>query len=163
MPSSDDLSVTKDVSGRRRKRRNSLLLLLAAGLLLFGAAAGALYYALRPVTLRIAVGPPASDDQKLIQAMAQAFARDRSAIRLFPITTDGAAGSLALLGASKSDLAVARADLDVPADAETVAIVRKNVVVLWAPFGLAGKGSKKQPASKVTAIDDLAGRKVGII
>jgi TRAP transporter TAXI family solute receptor len=163
MPSSDDFSETKDVSGRRRKRRNSLLLLLAAGLLLFGVAAGALYYVLRPVTLRIAVGPPGSDDQKLIQAMAQAFARDRSAVRLFPITTDGAVESLALLGASKADLAVARADLDVPGDAETVAIVRKNVVVLWSPSGLPGKGSKKQPAPKIKAIDDLAGHRVGII
>jgi TRAP transporter TAXI family solute receptor len=163
MPSSDDPGETKDVSGRRRKRQNSLLLLLAAGLLLFGVAAGALYYVLRPVTLRIAVGPPGSDDQKLIQAMAQAFARDRSAVRLLPITTDGAVESLALLGASKADLAVARADLDVPGNAETVAIVRKNVVVLWSPSGLPGKGSKKQPAPKIKAIDDLAGHRVGII
>ncbi|HXM35421.1 MAG TPA: hypothetical protein VN920_09560, partial [Pyrinomonadaceae bacterium] len=86
-----------------------MLLLLAAGFLLFGATAGALYYALRPVTLRIAVGPPGSDDEKLIQAMAKAFADDGRAVRLSPITTDGAVESLALLGASKADLAVARA------------------------------------------------------
>jgi TRAP transporter TAXI family solute receptor len=162
MSSSDDTSQTS-LSRRRRRRRNSLLLLLAAGFILFSAAAGALYYALKPVTLRIAVGPPGSDDLKLIQAMAQAFDRDRNAVRLSPIATEGAVQSIALLGAAKADMAVARADLDMPADAETVAIVRKNVVVLWAPSGLAGKGSKKQPASKVKAIDDLAGRKVGII
>jgi TRAP transporter TAXI family solute receptor len=140
-----------------------LLLLLAAGLLLFCAAAGGLYYALKPVTLRTAVGPPGSDDLKLIQAMTKAFDHDRSAVRLSPITTEGAVQSIALLGAAKADLAVARADLDMPADAETVAIVRKNVVVLWAPSGLAGKGSKKQPAAKIKAIDDLAGHRVGII
>ena len=142
MTSSDDLSETRELSGRSRKSRTSLLLLLVAGMLVFGAAAGVLYYALRPTTLRIAVGPAGSDDQKLIVAMAQSFARDGSAVRLSPITTDGAAASLALLAASKADLAVARGDLDMPAEAETVAIVRKNFVVLWSPSGLAGKGSK---------------------
>src|SRR3984893_17003382 len=161
MSSSDDIGQT--IERRRRRRRNSLLLLLVAGFLLFGAAAGALYYVWKPVTLRIAVGPRGSDDHKMIQAMAQAFDQDRSAVRLSPIATDGAVQSIALLGAAKADLAVARADLDMPADAETVAIVRKNVVVLWAPSGLPGKGSKKQPAAKIKAIDDLAGHKVGII
>jgi TRAP transporter TAXI family solute receptor len=140
-----------------------LLLLLAAGLVLFCAAAGGLYYALKPVMLRTAVGPPGSDDLKLIQAIAQAFNRDRNAVRLAPTTTEGAVQSIALLGAAKADLAVARADLDMPADAETVAIVRKNFVVLWAPSGVAAKGAKKQPAAKIKAIDDLAGHRVGII
>ncbi len=163
MSSLDHPGTTRDLSVRRRKRRNSLLLLLAAGLLLFGVAAAALYYVLQPVTLRIAVGPPGSDDQKLIQAMAQAFAHDRSSVRLSPITTDGAVESLALLGSAKADLAVGRADLDMPPDAETVAIVRKNVVVLWSPSGLPGKGSRKQPAAKIKTIDDLEGHRVGII
>src|ERR1700716_1763161 len=104
MSSSDHPGETRDVSRRRRKRRNSLLLLLAAGLLAFAVAAAALYYVLQPVTLRIAVGPPGSDDQKLIQAMAQAFSRDRSAVRLAPVATDGAVQSLAFLGAAKADL-----------------------------------------------------------
>jgi TRAP transporter TAXI family solute receptor len=140
-----------------------LLLVLAVGLLVFAGAAGALYYALRPVTLRIAVGPPGSDDQKLIQALAQAFAADRREIRLAPITTDGAVESLALLGAGKADLAVARGDLEMPGVAETVAIVRKNFVVLWSPSGLPGKGSKRQPAPKIKTLDDLEGHRVGII
>jgi TRAP transporter TAXI family solute receptor len=161
--SSDGVSETRDLSGRRRKRRNTSLLVLAAGLLLFCAATGTLYYALRPATLRIAVGPPGSDDQKLIQAMAQGFDLDRSRVRLSPITTDGAVESLGLLGARKADLAVARGDLDMPSEAEIVAIVRKNFVVLWSPSGLAGKGSKRQPAPKIKTIDDLAGHRIGVI
>jgi TRAP transporter TAXI family solute receptor len=151
------------VAVRRRKNRISALLVLAAGLLLFAAAGGALYWALRPVTLKIAVGPPGSDDQKLIQALAQTFARDKSSVRLAPITTEGATESIALLAAGKADLAVARGDLDMPADAESVAILRKNVVVLWAPPGLPAKGSKKQPTAKIKGIDDLAGHRVGVI
>ena len=148
---------------RRRKRNNYSLLVLAAGMFIFAAAAGTLYYALRPVTLRIAVGPPASDDQKLIQALAQTFARDGSPVRLSPIITEGAAESIALVAASKADLAVARGDLDLPANAESVAILRKNVVVLWAPSGLPPKGSKKSPAPKIKSLDDLAGHRVGVI
>src|SRR3954451_23707019 len=147
----------------RRKRKNYSLLILAAGIFLFGVAAGTLYYVLRPVTLRIAVGPSGSDDQKLVQALAQTFARDGSPVRLSLVTTEGAIESIALFSAGKADLAVARGDLDMPADAESVAILRKNVVVLWASSGLAAKGSKKSPAAKIKGIDDLAGHRVGVI
>jgi TRAP transporter TAXI family solute receptor len=160
MPSSDPET---RASLRRRKNRISALLVLAAGLLLFAVAGGALYLALRPVTLRIAVGPPGSDDQKLIQALAQTFAHDKSSVRLSPVSTEGAAESIALLGAGKTDLAVARGDLDMPADAESVAILRKNVVVLWAPSGLPAKGAKKPPTPKIKTIDDLASHRVGVI
>src|SRR3954469_5048666 len=151
------------ISRRRRKRRSYSLLILAAGIFLFGVAAGTLYLLLRRITLRIAVGPPGSEDQKLVQTLAQIFARDGSHIRLAPITTEGAAESIALFAASKADLAVARGDLDLPANAESVAILRKNVVVLWAPSGLPAKGSKKKPAAKINGIDELAGHRVGVI
>src|ERR1700710_2577033 len=150
-------------SQRRRQRRGYALLILAAGMLAFGVAAGTLYYVLRPVTLRIAVGPPGSEDQKLVQLMAQTFARDGSAVRLSPITTDGAAESIALFTAGKAELAVARGDLNLPANAESVAILRKNVVVLWSTPPMPGKNGKKQTAVKVKTLDELAGHKVGVI
>jgi TRAP transporter TAXI family solute receptor len=137
--------------------------MLLAGLFIFVGAAAALSVALRPETLRIAVGPSGSDDQKLIQALAQTFARQKSAVRLAPIPTDGATQSLALLRASKTDLAVTRGDLDMPADAQSVAILRKNFVVLWAPSGLPVKGAKRTPAPKIKSLDDLAGHRIGVI
>jgi TRAP transporter TAXI family solute receptor len=158
-----DQSETSAPSRPRRKRKNYSLLILAAGIFLFGVAAGTLYYVLRPTTLRIAVGPAGSDDQKLIQLMAQTFARDGSSIRLAPVTTEGTAESIALFTAGKADLAVARGDLNLPANAESVAILRKNVVVLWAPSGIAPKGSKKTPAPKIKSLDELAGHRVGVI
>lgn len=161
--STSDSGSTSGEPLRRRKRRDYSLLVLAAGIFLFGAAAATLYYVLRPVTLRIAVGPPGSDDQKLIQALAQIFARDSLSVRLAPISTEGATESLALLTAKKADLAVARGDLDLPGNAESVAILRKNVVVLWAPSGLPAKGSKKQPAAKIKEIGELAGHRIGVI
>src|SRR5882762_4358111 len=109
----------------RRKRKNYSLLILAAGIFLFGVAAGTVYYVLRPVVLRVAVGPPGSDDQKLVQALAQTFAREQSSVRLAPVQTEGAPESIALLTSGKTDLAVARGDLEMPADAQSVAILRK--------------------------------------
>ena len=85
---------------RRRKRKDYSLLVLLAGILLFGAVAAATYYVLRPVTLRIAVGPAGSDDEKLIKALALAFVHEGSPVRLTPIVTEGATESIALLAAS---------------------------------------------------------------
>src|SRR5256886_10152427 len=163
MASFDGTGETSDAARRRRRRSNTLLMVLAIGFLIFGSAAGALYYALQPVTLRIAVGPPGSDDHKVIEATAGAFANESRTVRLSPITTDGAVEALALLGAGKADLAVGRGDLEMPADAQTVAIVRKNFVVLWAPSGLAGKSPKRKPAPKIMEIADRAGQRVGVL
>jgi TRAP transporter TAXI family solute receptor len=147
----------------RQKRRRFSFFILFAGIFVFIATAGALYVALRPEVLRIAVGPAGSDDQKLIQALAQTFTRQQSPVRLSVIPTDSANESLALLRANKADLAVARGDLDMPADAQSVAILRKNMVVLWAPSGLPAKGSKKTPSPKVKSLEDLAGHRLGVI
>jgi len=163
MSLSDGTNETSDAVRRQRRKSNSLLLALAVGFLVFGAAAGGLYYALRPATLRIAVGPLGSDDYKVIQAVAEAFVSESRAVRLSPITTDGAAEALALLGAGKADLAVGRGDLEMPADAQTVAIVRKNFVALWSPSGPVGKSPKRKPAPKIKGIADLARHKVGVI
>lgn len=152
-----------DAARRGRKRTKTLLLSLGIGFLIFAAAAGTLFYALRPVTLRIAVGPPGSNDHKVIEAMTEAFANESRTVRLSPIATAGAAEALALLGAGKADLAVGRGDLEMPADAQTVVILRKNFVVLWTSPGPARKGSKRKPAPKIKEIADLEGRRVGVI
>lgn len=147
--------------GGNKKARLSLV--LVTGLFVFAAAAGALYLVLQPTTLRIAVGPAASDDHRLIQALAQALARGSSPVRLSLTTTAGPVDSAKLLGSGKADLAVARADnSDLPANAQSVAIMRKNVVVLWSPSGRPPKGAR-EPRPKIKAIENLAGRRVGVV
>lgn len=130
-------------------------------MLIFAAIAGASFLILRPTTLRIAVGPPGSDDQQLIEALARSFARE-GPVRLTLMVTAGPVDSIALLRNRKADLAVARGDEEMPDGAEFVAILRRNVVVLWAS-GLPRKGSKGETKSKIKGIDDLPGHRVGII
>lgn len=160
MSSTDGLNA--DLSLRSRRKRAPLLI-LAAALLVFAAIAGASFLLLRPITLRIAVGPSGSDDQKLVQALAQSFAREGSPVRLSLINTAGSVDSIALLGAGKTDLAVTRGDEEMPDGTESVAIVRKNVVVLWSPSGAPRKGSKKESKTKIKGIDDLEGHRVGVV
>lgn len=132
---------------------------LAATLAIVLVVVGAIYVAMRPVTLKIAVGPPNSDDARVIQAIAQAFGRERGYIRLRPVITDGAVASAAALANKTVELAVIRGDLEVPKDAASVAVMRKNLVVIWVPS--AGKGKKAK--SSITKIQNLAGKRVGVI
>ena len=160
MSSSDGLTGAADLQIRTRKKRHSPFLVLAAGLLMFAALVGASFLLLRPTTLRIAVGPSGSGDQNLIEALAQNFAREASPVRLVVIPTAGAVDSIAVLKAGKADLAVARGDEEMPDGTQSVAILRKNVVVLWAP---SRRGSRKETRSKIKAIADLAGRRIAVV
>src|ERR1700755_3400884 len=113
MTLSDRLNGAEDRPPRERPRHGwSPFLALAAGLLLFAAAVGGAYIALRPTTLRIAVGPAGSNDLQLIQALAQTFAQDAASVRLSVVATAGGIESIAALGSGRADLAVARTDED---------------------------------------------------
>ena len=145
------------------RNRSSPFLLIAASLMIFAAVAAAAFLLSRPTSLRIAVGPPGSEDQKLIQNLAQEFITEGSPVRLTVVSTAGPVESLGLLAAGEADLAVGRADEDMPKGAGSLAILRKNVVVLWAPSGAPKKGGKKEPKSKIKEIADLDGKRVGVL
>jgi TRAP transporter TAXI family solute receptor len=93
-----------------------------------------------------------------VQALTQAFSQSHASVRLRPVQTDGAVASADLLGAGKADLAIIRGDLDVPKNAQAVATLRKNFVVLWVP---PRKGRKA--GAKITKIAQLAGHRVGVV
>jgi len=144
----------------RSAASKAALITLAGALAILGSLVGAYYFAMRPVTLRIAVGPANSDDLKVVQALTQSFVQTHAYVRLRPVQTDGATASADELAAGKVDLAIVRGDLDVPKNAQAVATLRKNVVALWVP-PVKGKGKKAPP--KITKIAQLAGRKVGVV
>jgi TRAP transporter TAXI family solute receptor len=146
----------------RSAKRRATFVLLAGVLAIVGVLAAGYYFAMRPVTLRIAVGPPNSDDIKVVQALAQALNNQpHGLVRLRPVQTDGAAASATLLGDGKADLAIIRGDLDVPKNAQAVATLRKNVAVLWVPPAAKAKG--KKAGFKITKIAQLAGRRIGVV
>jgi len=132
---------------------------LAGILAVVGTLAGAYYFAMRPVTLRIAVGPANSDDLRLVQKLTQAFAHH--SVRLRPMQTDGATASAQALADGGADLAIIRGDLEVPKNAQAVATLRKNVAVLWVPPSAKGKGRKAGP--KITKIPQLSGHRIGVV
>jgi TRAP transporter TAXI family solute receptor len=159
MTSGPELTESPKAPLARSARRSITFVILAAVLAIIGAVAGGYYFAMRPVTLRIAVGPPNSDDLRVVQALTQAFAQTHSRIRLRPIQTDSVVTSAQTLADGKADLAIIRGDLNVPKNAQAVATLRKNVAVLWVPA--ATKGKKAGP--KITKIAQLAGRRIGIV
>lgn len=152
------LDLAETPTSPRSAARRTALVSLALVLAIIGALAGGYYFAMRPVTLKIAVGPANSDDIKVVQTLTQAFAQNKSYVRLRPVQTDGATASAEALAESKVDLAIVRGDLDVPKNAQAVATLRKNVVVLWS---VPGKGKKK--GAKITKIPQLAGHRVGVV
>jgi TRAP transporter TAXI family solute receptor len=158
---SDLLNGMRDLPQRGRRRKGSPFLVLAATLAFFAAAAGTLFLILRPTTLRIAVGPVGSEDHAIIQAMSQNFSRDGLGVRLALVPTAGPVDSIAALAGDKADLAVGRADEEMPEGATSVAVLRKNFVVLWA--AARPKGSGKGGKTSIKAIADLAGKRVGVV
>ncbi|MCG6204700.1 TAXI family TRAP transporter solute-binding subunit [Rhodopseudomonas sp. HC1] len=145
----------------RPVRRRMRLISLATILALVGALSAAYYFAMRPATLKIAVGPQAGDDVRLIQALAQVFSRERNTVRMRPIVTDGPAASASALRTNAADLAVIRGDLPVPRNARSVAVLHKNLAVLWAPGKIVGKRGKGTAA--ISEITQLVGKRVGVI
>lgn len=135
-----------------------MLITIAAVLAIFGTLIGGYYFAMRPVTLKIAVGPANSDDLKVVQALTQAFVQNHNYVRLRPVQTDGATASADALAQGKVDLAIVRGDLNVPKNAQAVAILRKNVAVLWVPPRAKGK-----KGARITKIPQLAGHRIGVV
>jgi TRAP transporter TAXI family solute receptor len=146
----------------RPAKRRVIFVTLAGVLAIVGALVAAYYFAMRPVTLRIAVGPANSDDLKVVQNLTQAFNNQRgSQVRLRPVQTEGATASATMLGEGKADLAIIRGDLDVPKNAQAVATLRKNVAVLWVPSSAKIRGKKAAPA--ITKIAQFEGRRIGVL
>jgi TRAP transporter TAXI family solute receptor len=144
----------------RSAARRAVLVTIAGVLAIIGTLAAGYYFAVRPVTLKIAVGPANSDDIKVVQRLTQAFVQNKSYVHLKPVPTEGAVASAQALAQGHVDLAIIRGDLEVPKNAQAVATLRKNFVVLWAP---PAKGKGKKAGPKITKISQLAGRKVGVI
>src|SRR5262245_6609490 len=145
-------------SRTRLMLRHTWLVTIAGVLALAGLVAAAFYYSSQPTTLKIAVGPPNSEDVRVVQTIAQQLARERASIRLRILVKDGPIESSKAVDSGDADLAVVRRDRAMPQNGQAVAILRRNVVVLVAPPPLppppAAATKAKRPAKKAAAKDD---------
>lgn len=147
---------TTEKARPRRARRFPALLALACVLSIATVALAVGYWAWQPATLRIAVGPPGSDDDALVQAMVQAFDTRDSPVHLVPVASNGPLQDITMLANGQADLAVTRGDLQLPSTARSMAILRRNVLALWSAVP---RGAKP----RVKALADLAGRRLGVV
>ena len=156
-----DLADTQTTPAQRSRMRPAVFIVIAGILAIVGALAGAYYFAMRPVVLKIAVGPPNSDDLKVVQALTQAFAQSHASVRLRPVPTEGAGESAQALATGKVDLAIVRGDLEVPKNARRLrpcARTSRSSGFRRPPRARAARAAPRSPRSS-----QLAGHKVGVI
>ena len=132
--------------------RRIWLVLAAGGFALAGITAFTVHYYAQPTVLKIAVGPPKSEDTRMIGAISGQLGRDRAPIRMRVLEKAGSEEAAAAVDNGEADLAVVRRDLAMPTTGQAVAILRRQFVVIMA-----------MPGSGIEKITDLAGRKIGVI
>ena len=143
---------------RFRMMRHRWLIVLNGLLLLTAASSAALYLFAQPTTFIIAVGPPNSDDVRVVQFLGNQLARDNAPVRLNTVVVANSSESAKLLDSGKADLAVVRHDLAIPRNGQAVLVLRKNYVALFAA-GAAGDATMP----KLEKIEDLAGHRIGVV
>lgn len=168
------------VDGRSRRARLSRTLrqawfVVPFGVFLLMGVAGAAFYfsfSLPPTTLRFAAGPPASEDARLVQALAQQFVRDRASMRLTPVIEEGAAAAAHALDADQADLAIVRRDIAYPEAGQTIAELRESFVAIIVPAAgsqatsgakAQRKSAKAKKSKPIEKIEDLKGRRIGVV
>jgi ABC-type nitrate/sulfonate/bicarbonate transport system substrate-binding protein len=136
----------------RQNRRRVLLMILACLLAGIGLGAVVWWFCFAHLTLRVATGPLGSDGQKFFAAFVRtvADAHPRVRLKLVPMA-ESAAGAQALT-AGVADLAVVRSDMLTSTEAQTIAILRRDVVGLVVP-----------PHTPIAKVSDLAGKTLGLV
>src|SRR5215218_731825 len=114
--------------------RHTAFMVTLAVLLCGGVGAFAYLLSTQPTELTIAVGPPNSEDTRVVQSIATQLAREQFNIRLHTKVLDGGpSAAAAAIDNGQADLAVVRRDAGMPKNGQAVAILRKNVVVFIVP------------------------------
>jgi TRAP transporter TAXI family solute receptor len=136
----------------RQNRRRVLLVILACLLAGVGLGAVVWWYSFAHLTLRVATGPMGSDGQKFFAAFVRtvADAHPRVRLKLMP-TADSEANAKALV-AGEADLAVVRSDMLTSTEAQTIAILRRQVVGLVVP-----------PHTPIEKVRELSGKTIGLV
>jgi len=136
----------------RQNRRRVFLVILACLLVGIGLAAAVAWFFFVHITLHVATGPMGSDGQKFFAAFVRTVADAHPRVRLKIVPTADREASMKALVAGEADLAVVRSDLLTSTAAQTIAILRRDVVGLVSP-----------PHAPIEKVRDLAGKTIGLV
>jgi|SRR5215211_1786609 len=117
-----------------------------------------LYLAFGPQYLRIAVSRAETADLKVIQTMARLLEGEHGRIRISPVVKDSATEVVESLRQAKADLAIARSAPEFGSEMQSVAVFRKNFVILWV-----ANGSTNQKLKRVQKLQDFDGRAIRVV
>ena len=109
------------------------------------------YVAVRPTTLRVAVGPTKSTQVEVLEALGRVLRDSRQPFRFKLVRAEGSADAGAMLDKGAVDLAVLRSDVQEWKDARSIVILHKRAVVLV---------TRKD--SGIESLRDIANRPIGI-
>jgi TRAP-type uncharacterized transport system substrate-binding protein len=137
-------------TARRRHGPGWGVIAWLAVLVVVGAAAAAYNFA--RLTYRVAIGPEGGEDQRLFAAIAPIFTSESSLIRLVGVPTSDPQATARALESGAVDLAIVRPDLASPTNGRTIAILRREPVLLIVPAN-----------GKVDQVEDLKGKAIGLI
>lgn len=137
---------------RSSMMKHSKLKLIAGILVMIAIVAFIAHAVFAPKFLRIAVGSATSPDTRIIVAFLQVLQRERANLRLKLVLTESPAASAKAIEDKSADLAVIRADIAVPEQSATVAIMRREAVYFIT-----------KPGSRIRKISDLRGKTIGIV
>lgn len=102
--------------------------------------------------LKVATGPSQDGGPGFISTVTQVFAEERPLVQIRRVRTESLAASAKALETGDADVAVVRSDIAMPANGLTVAILRRDNLVLVVPAH-----------SRIEAFQELAGKKVGLL
>ena len=114
--------------------------------------AAAWYRLSRPTVLTVAVGPADFDDAALISAFARKFVAGGAPVRLSIVPSSGPADAMERLKKGEAQLAVVRSDGNGSEQAQAVALLHTDPVVIVAA-----------EKTGVESFGDLKGKTIGVI
>ena len=121
----------------RQNRRRVFLVIIACLLALIGLGAVVAWFFFAHLTLRVATGPVGSDGQKFLAAFVRTVADAHPRVRLKIVPMADREASEKALAAGEVDLAVVRSDMLTSTAAQTIAILRRDVVGTRCPAACA--------------------------
>ncbi|GAC1332383.1 MAG: TAXI family TRAP transporter solute-binding subunit [Beijerinckiaceae bacterium] len=139
-------------SVRSQNCRQKLFFVLGTIILTVLIAGGARYFLHSTRPLRIAAGPTGTVEYRLAEKLADVVAANSTDLRLRLIADDSPAAAAARFTRGEADLGFVRTDQKVPSTARSLALIEHFVFLLISPKG-----------SKITALNDLKGKKVALI